>query len=95
LQKTLATELTKNNIANPESLLHSRFQVTLIEESQFPEVVLYGLAIYRSKDGKVRCLQYLPREVGTMNINIPVGVGTVGGQLVARSRTFMNGFTQK
>jgi hypothetical protein len=82
-------------IADPGSRIEARFKVTMLEEDSFPESVLYGLAIYRKKDGTVRCLQYLPREIGTMNINIPVEDGTLGKRLVNRNREHLKRLSEQ
>jgi len=86
LRQRIRSELVSAGIENPDQLMSQRFNIVLLDEKTFPEPVLYGLAIYQHRDGSVRCLQYLPRELGTMNINIPVGTGTVGSELVDRNR---------
>lgn len=85
LLKALEQQLASRGIVDAAPVLGQRFQVILLPQGQYPDSVLYGLAIYVKKTGEVRCLQYLPREFGTMNIEVPC-TGDLGRRLVARTR---------
>jgi hypothetical protein len=89
LHKRLKKELVDIGKDKPDEILSSRFKVTFLEENTFPEFVLYGLVIFRKRDRTLRCLQYLPREIGALNINIPVD-GVFGGPLVKKNREYLN-----
>lgn len=93
LQRTLSERLIKAGVTDPDERIGSRFKVALLADGSFPDAVLYGLAIYRKKDGTVTCLQYLPREIGTMNINIPFKE-QFGHRLVLRNFEFFERLSQ-
>jgi hypothetical protein len=89
LHRRLKNELVTAGKDKPDDILLSRFKVTFLEENTFPEFVLYGLAIFRKRDRTLRCLQYLPREIGALNVNIPVD-GIFGSSLVKKNREYLN-----
>ncbi len=80
--------LAAAKIADLEQVVSERFQVGFLEErEEFPSASLHGLAIYTWRNGKRQCLQYLPREFGALNVNIPLpenwpGDVKIGGKVV-------------
>jgi len=86
LANLLKTELVRLRVTEPDKRLSERFVVDLLDDTVFPHSVLYGLAIYESRDGAKRCIQYLPREIGNMNVEIPCTSSSFGERLVSRVR---------
>jgi len=70
-----------------EDIVNARFQVKLLKRELFPTSVVYGLAIYRWKDGKEKLLQYLPRRFGTLNVNIPLSDEKLATNTILSIRT--------
>ena len=87
LSSQLKAALVRLHVPEPEKRLSERFVVDLLDETVFPHSVLYGLAIYESQGGAKRCIQYLPREIGNMNVEIPCGSPSFGERLVSRVPT--------
>lgn len=85
LQKKLTRALKEKGVDNLEAVVNERFKVYLLESNEYPQVVLYGLAIYIKKTGEVNCLQYMPRETSYVNINIPVVKNSMSERLVNSS----------
>jgi type II secretory pathway pseudopilin PulG len=73
VREGLKRRLQALKVSDPERVIGERFMVAFLNErDQFPSASLHGLAIYRWRDGRRQCLQYLPREFGALNINIPL-----------------------
>lgn len=86
LLRKLRRRLESIGIEDPTDLITKRFVVHLIPEEAFPQSAMYGLAVYKDKQGRVRCLQYMPREFGSLNVEIP-SEGDLGRRLISRTRS--------